>query len=185
MASHTTIVIDWNDQDRTHVVQRYRVSGGANGRLHIQKLARALYALISGILKGTFRVQHTDSASACAAQTVTCAQASAVDNTDTFTTLGVTLSVKASPATENEFAKGASNSAMATNLKNAINAHSVLSKYVIATASGAVVTITFLLPGAIFNLFSLAEAGNGMTLGAATYAGGAGLANATVDTYSF
>lgn len=107
-----------------------------------------------------------------ASQTVTCAQASAVDGTDELTVAGTVLAVEASSANENQFLKGASNSAFATNLAACINAHTTLSKIVRASASGAVCTITSKVPGIIGNLITLAETGNGFTLGGAALAGG-------------
>lgn len=121
-------------------------------------------------------------ASDCATATVTCAYASAVDNTDTVTIGGTALTARTSATLTSEFTIGASNSAMATNLAAAINANATLQKIVRATASGAVVTITSVYPGPIGNLITLAESGNGMTISGAALASGA---SDEVDGYAF
>lgn len=108
-----------------------------------------------------------------ASGTVTCTVASVVDGTDEVVIAGTTLAVEASPATQSEFLKGASNAACATNLAACINAHTTLSKIVRASASAAVVTITAKVPGPIGNLITLTETGNGFAVSGAVLASGA------------
>ena len=55
-----------------------------------------------------------------------------------------------------------------------INANTTVNKKVVATSSGAVVTVTALIPGAIGNKITTTGSGTGHTAGGATLAGGAG-----------
>ena len=176
MGAKYTLVIDSATEDAAGF---RRIFDRSNKRKSIANVITHLRALQGGIKRA--RVFACVS-SAFASQTITCAQASAVDNTDTVTIGGTTLSVKASPATTSEFAKGASDTAMATNLKNCINAHATVSKIVFASSSEGVVTVRCKYPGPIGNLVTLAEVGDGMTLGGSVLANGA---SDEVDEYAF
>jgi hypothetical protein len=118
----------------------------------------------------------TQVSGAFASQTITVSQAAAVNDTDTLTiagSVGGTLSVKASPANENQVSKGATNAAFAANVVAKINAHTTLSKIVRAKVTGAAqLTVYSKVPGLLGNLVTLAEAGNGFTLTGAALAGG-------------
>lgn len=121
-------------------------------------------------------------ASACATGTFTCAVASVVNNTDKVTIGGIELAVKASPANDAQFAKGATDAECALNLANAINTEKDLSKLVRATAVADVVTVTAIAPGPVGNLITLAETGNGFTKSGTALSGGA---SDEVDGYEF
>lgn len=126
-----------------------------------------------GARRGMARVYVS---SATASQTVTCSQAAAVDDTDTLTVGGTVLSIKASPANESQVDSGATNAEFAANMVAAINAHTVISKFCFAavtTSASGIFTIYAAVPGTIGNFITLAEAGNGFTLGGATLANGA------------
>lgn len=183
MATHLALVIDLERGNLNDLVNKVRKGNR-------WKDVRALLPLISGIMGGairaTVRLQANDLASVFASQTVGCDQSDAVDGTDELTIAGVVLAVEAAPAGENQFAKGADDIEFAANLAAAINAHSTLSGLVSAESDGVdTVTVTALLPGAVYNSIALAEAGAGFTLGGALLAGGVGLSNTTVKTYSF
>lgn len=184
MAASTAIVINWPTSfSQGEILARLRKSPGDRRRT-IRELFHFAMDTMIGKNAG-FWVQHSAEAAVRASQTATLTQASLVDATDTLTTFGVTLTAKTTATTENHFAIGTTNAEAATNLKNAINAHSTLSKYVIATVADSVVTITVLIPGAGFNFCTLAEAGNGIALGGTVYASGAGLKYGTVDAYTW
>lgn len=147
-------------------------SQGARNRHRLVRDAMALLeSLMGGARRGLVRVSVGD---VFASQTITCDRAAAVDDTDTVTIGGTTLSLKAAPANESQFAKGASDATMAANLAAVINAHSTLREAVSASALAAVVTVKCVYPGRIGNMIVLTEVGNGMTLGAAALAGGTG-----------
>jgi hypothetical protein len=115
-------------------------------------------------------------ASATASQTVACDHSAAVANTDTLTVAGTALAAKASVSTESQFLIGSTDALYAANVVACINAHSVLSKIVwaaVTTAASGIFTIYAIVPGPIGNLVTLAEAGNGFTIGGSTLANGA------------
>lgn len=68
-----------------------------------------------------------------------------------------TLTAKASAANENQFTAAVSTNADAASLCAAINAHSTLSKVVVASVSTGTVTVTSLYPGVLGNHIRLAE----------------------------
>jgi len=59
-------------------------------------------------------------------------------------------------------------------LAAAVNADATISKKVLATAAGNVVTLTALVPGAIGNKYTLVASGTGVTASGANFANGAG-----------
>lgn len=113
-------------------------------------------------------------ASAVASQTITAVAASvAVD--DTVVIGGTTLTVKTSPANENQITDAATNALLAASVVSCINAHSTLSKYVWAaatTAASGIVTVYAKYPGPIGNFITLTKTG-GFAVGGATFASGA------------
>lgn len=99
---------------------------------------------------------------------------------DTLLINATTLTFKASPTTENHVlcaASGSSNSVVASALKDAINAHSVLSTLFVASVSNAIVTITALNNATVGSTIALVYTDNGTatvgaTVDAATFTGG-------------
>jgi phage tail sheath gpL-like len=77
---------------------------------------------------------------------------------ETVTIANVVFTARASGATGNEFNIGASATATATNLKNAINASSSLTGIVVATSSVGTVTLTAAVSGKNGNAIQLSEA---------------------------
>ena len=99
--------------------------------------------------------------------------------TNTVTINGVVLTGRATPTLVSEFTVGASDTITAQNLANVINGKGTIGNppskiwgVVSASASGNVVTITSLQPGAIGNLMTLAISANGSVTGA-NFANGA------------
>ncbi len=182
MAAHVAILIDTESYAKADLVRKLRKG---NRWYDIRALLPFIRGVISGVFRATVRLQVGSGATVVASQTVTCGNAAAVNGTDTITIGGVTLAVVASPANQNQFLKGASDAAFATNLAAAINAHTTLQQYVVASALAAVVTIRGLRPGIIYNLVALTEVGNGFTLGGSALANGAGLGDTVVKTYVF
>ena len=114
-------------------------------------------------------------ASEVASRIVTCSAAAGVPG-DTLVIGGTTLTNAASPANESEFADAATDALLAASVVACINAHSVLSKIVwaaVTTSASGILTIFAVVPGPIGNLVTLAETGNGFTLGGAALTGGA------------
>ena len=98
---------------------------------------------------------------------------------DTVTISGVVMTGRASPTLVSEFTIGATDALTAANLVSVINGSgtkgnppSKIWGVVSASASGAVVTITALQPGAIGNLMTLAISAHGSVTGA-NFANGA------------
>lgn len=137
---------------------------------------RKIFGLLRGLLNGTFRGYiRTTLCSARASATITGTAAGVAPN-DLVVIAGTTLTNKASPANEDEFADSAVTATLAANLAAAINVHSVLSKIVFAvvtTAASGVVTVYSKYPGTIGNLITLTETG-GYSVSAAALASGAG-----------
>jgi phage tail sheath gpL-like len=92
---------------------------------------------------------------------------------DTVTVNGTLLTGKNSPSGSAQFAIGASDTLTAVALAACINANTTLNKQVVATSSGAVVTITALVPGAFGNLGTLAISAHGSVSGGGLLASGA------------
>ena len=122
-------------------------------------------------------------ASACATQTVTCTQASAVDNTDTIVIGGTTLTAKTTPTTTAHYGISTTDALYAASMAAAINANATIQKLVRATSATNVVTITAIAPGPVGNLITTTEAGNANVLGQASVM--ANGASDEVDTYDF
>jgi phage tail sheath gpL-like len=103
-------------------------------------------------------------------------------NNDTITVNGVTLTGKTTPTLATEFAVGASNAACAINAAACINAQSAnLAKQVIATASGAVVTVTANVPGTWGNYGTLAISAHGSVSGANLSGGTLGAVSSAIS----
>lgn len=107
--------------------------------------------------------------------TATCVRASIVQD-DTFTIGNVVLTWRTSGSGENQVTIGASNTAAATNLRNAINAHSKLAGLISATSDVGVVTITYSGAAREAALIGLSETGTGVTLSATSFTSAATIA---------
>lgn len=104
--------------------------------------------------------------------------------TDVCTVNGQAFTCVASGATVNQFNVGATDTATAANLAAAINAsnNTAVTGYVLATSSGAIVTITAQVPGLEGNAITLATSDATITVSGATLAGGT---EGTRKTFSY
>ncbi len=124
-----------------------------DGRQFVNELINVLASLSNGDQTAEIRYGHGGTA---ASGTLTLTYAN-IDAGETVKFGAVTLTVSAgAPANENEFRKQTDATVTATNLKNCINAHSVLSKYVVATSATNVVTVTSLVRGKLGSLIGMA-----------------------------
>lgn len=177
MTVHYTVTVEYGYD--TIAGLRNRLTQNSGSIKSKVKVLRGFATDLRSILLGNTRAfVRTQAASACASQTVVCSNAGAVDDTDTLVVAGTTLSEKAVPSTESQYAKGATDATLVANLVACINAHSVLSKIVRAAAvNGTTFRITCKVPGPLGNLVTLTRAGVGLTLGGAVLASGAADAN--------
>lgn len=167
MGGKLTITFD-SPETSAQLVQRLLRT--ESKRTVMRELANYINGLQGGVRNAHVRVQAFD---AFASQTVTVSQAAAVEGTDELTIGTIVLAVEASPANENQFELGASDIEFAANLAAAINAHSILSLFVVAASDGVdTVTITSLYGGPVGDAIPLAETGNGFTLGGTALDGG-------------
>jgi len=146
-------------------------------------LARFLEACATGHEHAAIYTGRSTSNPVAASGTITCA---AVNAADTVTIGKTTLTASATPANENEFDQSGTNTADAESLAAKINAHSVLSKLVSASAASGVVTVTALEKSALGNHIALASS-NGTRLAVtgsgylASGTGGHEIAGATIS----
>jgi phage tail sheath gpL-like len=92
---------------------------------------------------------------------------------DTITINGTTLTGKDSPSGASQFKTGTTDTLAAAAAAACINANTTLNKQVVATSSGAVITITALVPGAFGNLGTIAISAHGSVSGGGLLASGA------------
>jgi hypothetical protein len=176
MSAKYTLVIDYATDTATDVANRL-------DRASKHDVLRRVESEVHAIMGGAKNARVFGCvASAFASQTVTCSQSAAVDATDVLTVGGVALAVVASPSTTAQFAKGASDTEFAANAALCINTNATTSKLVKASSSAGTLTIMAKVPGPVGNFITVAETGNGFTLGGSTLAGGA---SDEVDEYTF
>lgn len=167
MASAKMVLIADSREESSHFVQRF--SARTNKRSVLRNVHTYLNGLLGGVRRADVRVQIFD---AFAVQTVTVSAATGAPN-DTLVIGTITLTNKASPATEDEFADAATDTLLTASVVACINAHSILSLFVRATQTAATTfTITCLVPGPIGDAIKLAETGNGFTLTGTALDGG-------------
>lgn len=137
---------------------------------------RELMTLVKSGMLGNERMHaRLTLASAVASQTITASASGGAPN-DTLVVGGTTLTNKASPANENEFADAATDALLAASVVAAINAHSTISKFAwaaVTTSASGIFTVYSKFPGPIGNLITLAETGSGFTLTGSALTGGA------------
>lgn len=99
---------------------------------------------------------------------------SSVIATDTFDVNGVTFTCVSSGATGNQFNVGADDEESAANAAAAVNASAtaLVTDNVVATSSGAVVTITARYAGTLGNCITIADADSTITTSGARLTGG-------------
>lgn len=161
--SLTNIVMSMSDSAATLKAKwNYESTGGISTML----FADTIHALEQGANIGvlTFNI-----GAVAASGTITLSSFVA---DDTVAVAGVTLTGKASPSTDVQFAIGADDTATAANLAACINAKSTLSPFLLATSALGVVTVTSKIPGLIGNKVTLAISAHG-SVSAANLANGA------------
>lgn len=162
--------------------QRYQL---ASDKRKAQALAMVdlFTRLAGGVEAASFDVQTASANPVAASATITLATVAA---DDTVTIGKTTLTAKASPSGENEFSQAGTDTVDAAGLVTKINAHSVLSKLVVATSSAGVVTVTALAKGEVGNHIVLVSS-NGTRLavtGSGYLASGAGGVNEIAVNYA-
>lgn len=151
-----------------------------DGALAVEKYIRDLR---SNIRRGIIDVQVGASAPVAASGTYTLVSCIA---TDAVAIAGVTLTASSTPADENEWEiDGASDALDAASLAACINAHSVLSKIVVATVASNIVTVTARVKGIIGNYITFTDADTTITSSGSGYlAGGTGGAQDDAVSYA-
>lgn len=149
---------------------QYKVAGQKNTNLN--RLMNLISGLNVGALLGTVDIQGSSADPVSASGTFTLTSAIA---TDAITIGSVTLTASSSPANENQWEiDGADDDADAASLAACINAHSVLSKIVVAEADENVVTVTALQAGVLGNQLAISSADSTIVTSASYLADGAG-----------
>lgn len=146
--------------------------GGSSAAIELSKYFKAL----AGGTKSANLTLKTGAVQATATLTVSSTGSSAAE---TMTIGNVTFTAKASGATGNEFNVSTTPATQATNMANAFNASSDLSGIVTASASGAVVTLTAVVPGTIGNGLDITESLTNVALSA--FASGADGTSYSID----
>jgi phage tail sheath gpL-like len=147
----------------------------------LRALINYLEACAGGAAGASVDVQTSATSPVAASGTITLATVAA---DDTVTIGKTTLTAKASPSGEDEFSQAGTDTVDAAGLVTKINAHSVLSKLVVASSSAGVVTVTALERGSIGNHIALASSnGTRLAVSAAYLASGAGGAESAAKTY--
>jgi hypothetical protein len=123
-------------------------------RHNINRCIKLLEGLNGGHILGSVDIQSSTSDPAAATTVATLTYASLANN-DTITILGVVLTCVTGTPTTDQWKKQTDATTSAVNLKTAINANATLAKYVTATSSAGVVTITCNLKGAIGNYLTV------------------------------
>jgi hypothetical protein len=146
----------------------------------INKVVDLLTQIASGGRNATMDVQVGGSTAVQASATITLTGVGAAN--DTILINGVTFTAKASGAVADQWNIGGSATLSAAAIAAAINASvtSLVSGYVTASSSGAVVTVTAVPYGLFGNAMTLAkgvDAGSVMTVSSARLAGGTVTAN--------
>lgn len=132
--------------------------------------------------RGNFDVQTGDAYPVRASATWTLVSVIA---TDACTIGGITFTFTSSPSAETDVeVDGADDTADALALANAVNAHSTVSKQVLASASAGVVTITCKASGVIGNMIAISDADSTITTSSAYLIGGTGGPNDTQAAFS-
>ena len=153
---------------------------GQSRQENMVRLINLISGYASGALEsGEIYVSGSSTSTLVAASaTATLTYGSLANNTDTWVGYGVTITCvtgtpAASDATTGQFKKQTDATVSAANLAATINAHPTLLKYVSATSSAGVVTITSNTKGAVGN-FLTTHTSAGTGIANAAYSGGLG-----------
>lgn len=138
--------------------------------------------LAGGRRRGVVNVQTGAAAPVRASGTFTFVS---VNATDAFTIGGVTFTYTSTPTLETDIEVDGATDALDTQAAvDAVNAHSTLSKIVVATRSTNVMTITCRVPGVIGNFIATSDADTTITTSAAYLSGGTGGATDTQAVFN-
>ena len=146
---------------------------------NMARLINLLSGLNVGANLGDVYVQGSTSDPVAASGTFTLVSAIATD----LVVIGTeTLTASSTPANENQWEiDGASNTLDAASLAACINAHSVLSKQVVATSALGVVTVTALQKGVVGNMIPISSPDTTITESGAFLTGGTGGATSSAE----
>ena len=167
----SSIVITVSSEESQSLNQQLHQQSG-QPKLSMLSLSGLFRDLASHRRRATISIQTASAAPVAASGTVTLANVSA---DDTVTIGKTTLTAKAEPSGEDQFSQAGTDTVDAAALVAKINAHSVLSKLVVASNVAGVVTITCLTKGEIGNHIALASSnGTRLAVSAAYLASGTG-----------
>lgn len=170
MAHNSTLIIAIATDEKPDALDDKYVGTYHDPRGGLNLLIDFLAKVNGGIVASKVMVFQDKGDGTAATGTIACTQASAVDG-DTCTLCGVVFTVATSPSTDparGEFAAGASDDAMGTNLAAAINAHPALKGLLTAANASGTVTYTLADKGLQGNLAKVTETGSSMVVTAPT-----------------
>ena len=164
------LVVDTNDVTAASLTARLNLVGSGHAGDDIQKISSYIAGLAGGASIGSRIYVNSGGVQASQTGTFTGDPTAA----DTVTVNGVAFTARASGAVANEYNIGADVTAHAAALAASINASTSAKIKGVVTASSAlgVLTLTAVIPGAVGNLFTLAESTNNFTVAGANFAGG-------------
>lgn len=167
---------------KTNAVESGQYSAAKQTHKSLTNLAKLIRGLDSGMIGGSVDVSVSSADPVAASATATLVS---VADADTVTIAGTVLTGKTSPSGSAQWARGVSDTADAAALVACVNAHTTVSKYVVATSVAGVVTLTANVKGPVGNLITLTSSSN-TTLavtGSGALTGGAGGVVGTQTTY--
>lgn len=185
MPAITKITIQHGDEAAATIADRLGEPAARKSEA-LQKLVRFLAGVAGHVhrAKLTLRIENASTTAKATGAIGPIVNAS-VSNGDTVTIGGRVLTVAASPANENEFASGASAALTGASLIACINANSELKGLVTATG-GATVTLTYVEPGRVGNLVTLASSdGTAFPVSGARFTTGASTELVAAREYDF
>lgn len=184
MANKTFVIVVSTPRATGDITSMIKDTSDPRGEM--RALSHYFKRLEEGCDKGvgsTVYVSYSTSAPVRATNTLTLTYAS-ISNNDTCVVAGTTLTcVTGTPSGQSQFKKQTDATVTATNLVTCINAHTTLSKLMVASSALGVVTLTLITFGAIGNQTPLVGS-TGMVVGAAAFASGAGGAEVANVSYS-
>lgn len=167
-----TLAISVRSDETQALLQQLLKPDATKDREAALALSRYFKDLAAKRTRGNFDVQTGAAVPARASATWTIASVIA---TDACTIGGITFTFTSTPTLETDVeVDGADDTADALALANAVNAHSTVGKQVLASASGAVVTITSRVAGVIGNMIAISDADSTITTSSTYLLGGTG-----------
>lgn len=167
----TTLVLTLSTEETSDVLADLLQAPSTAPKAVALKAGDFVKRMAAGMNRGNMRVQIGTAAPVRASATATLATVLA---TQTITIGGVVFTASSTPSGEAQFEIDGDDTADAAALVVKINAHSTLSKIVVAESALGVVTITCLIPGVIGNFITLAKSDTTISLSSTALAGGTG-----------